>query len=254
MILALDVGNTNVVLGCFKNNELIFESRVSTDLSKTEYQYAVEFKSILEMGNINIAEIDGCVLSSVVPPLVTILKKTVKIICGLPPMVLVSGLKTGLNIKLDNPAQLGSDQVADAVAAINEYPLPAIIFDIGTATTVSVIDEKANYLGGMILPGIKISQEALSSRTSQLPKISLEPPKNTIGKNTIDCMKSGAIYGNAAMIDGIIDIMEKELGQSATAIATGGLSDSIVPYCNHKIIIDNGLLLKGLKIIYDKNK
>lgn len=254
MILALDVGNTNVVLGCIQNDELIFESRISTDLSKTEYQYAVEFKNILEMGNININEIDGCVLSSVVPPLVTILKKTLKIICGLSPMVLVSGLKTGLNIKLDNPAQLGSDQVADAVAAINEYPLPAVIFDIGTATTVSVIDKNANYLGGMILPGVKISQEALSSRTSQLPKISLEPPKNTIGKNTVDCMKSGAIYGNAAMIDGIIDIMEKELGQSATAIATGGLSDSIVPYCNHKIIIDNGLLLKGLKIIYDKNK
>lgn len=254
MILALDVGNTNIVLGCIDNDKIVFQSRLSTDHNKTEHQYAVEFKNMMELGNINIESITGAIMSSVVPPLVFILKRAVKIISGLTPMVLGPGIKTGLNITLDNPAQLGSDQVADAVAAINEYKAPIIIFDMGTATTVSVIDKNENYLGGMIYPGVKISQETLTARTSQLPKISLEPPKKVIGKNTIDCMKSGAIYANAAMADGVVERIEQELGEKATVIATGGIAGSIIPFCKRKIIVDNDLLIKGLNIVYKKNK
>ena len=165
-----------------------------------------------------------------------------------------SGLKTGLNILIDNPAQLGSDLVVDAVAAIAAYPKPIMIFDMGTATTLSVIDSKGNYLGGMIIPGISLALEALSSRTSQLPRIRLDTPKKLIGSNTIDCMKSGTIYGNASMLDGIIDRVEKELGESPTVVATGGLSRSIVPYCERKIICDDNLMLKGLFILYQKNQ
>ena len=164
------------------------------------------------------------------------------------------GVKTGLNILMDNPAQVGSDRIVNAVAAINEYPAPLIIIDMGTATTFCVIDEKKNYIGGMILPGVRISLDALTSRTSQLSKISIEAPKKTIGKNTIDCMKSGIIHGNAACIDGMVKRIEHELGQKATVLATGGLARKIVPYCEQRILIDDELLLKGLRLIYNKNK
>ena len=177
---------------------------------------------------------------------VTVLGKTVKIVGP--------GVKTGLNILMDNPAQVGSDRIVNAVAAINEYPAPLIIIDMGTATTFCVVDEKKNYIGGMILPGVRISLDALTSRTSQLSRISIEAPKKTIGKNTIDCMKSGIINGNAACIDGMVQRIERELGQKATVLATGGLAKKIVPYCEQKIIVDDELLLKGLRLIYNKNK
>ncbi len=254
MILALDTGNTNIVLGCIDdNNDIVFEARVATDHSKTEYQYAAEFKGMLDMAHIDAGSVKGAIMSSVVPPLVPILKKAVSFIMGIEPLVVGPGVKTGLNIMIDNPAQLGSDQVVDAIAALSEYEPPLIIFDMGTATTVSVIDRNRNYLGGMIIPGVKISQDSLTSRTSQLPKISIEAPKRIIGKNTIDCMKSGAIYGSAAMVDGVIDGIERELGERARVIATGGLSGSIIPFCRRNIVIDDHLLVKGLKIIYDKN-
>ncbi len=256
MILALDIGNTNIVLGCVdKNNKVNSLFRIKTDISRTSWQYAVEIKSMLSINNVNKTELSGCIISSVVPPLTGVIKQAVQIVAELEPMVVGPGIKTGLNIALDNPAQTGSDLVVDAVATIKQYKTPAIIFDMGTATTVSVIDEDKTYIGGMIIPGIMISQEALTSRTSQLPKISLDSPKKVIGKNTIDCMKSGAVYGNAAMVDGVIERIEQELGQTATIIATGGLASSIMPFCKRKdIIVDNDLLLKGLRIIYDKNK
>ncbi|MEE0264520.1 MAG: type III pantothenate kinase [Acutalibacteraceae bacterium] len=256
MILALDIGNTNIVLGCVdKHNKVSSLFRIKTDISRTSWQYAVEINSMLSLCNVDKGMLHGCIISSVVPPLTGIIKQAVQIVADLEPMVVGPGIKTGLNIALDNPAQTGSDLVVDAVATIKQYKLPAIIFDMGTATTVSVIDADKTYIGGMIIPGIMISQEALTSRTSQLPKISLEAPKKIIGKNTIDCMKSGAVYGNAAMIDGIIERIEQELGQRATVIATGGLSSSIMPFCKRDdIIVDNDLLLKGLRILYDKNK
>lgn len=256
MILALDIGNTNIVLGCVdKENKVNSLFRIKTDISRTSWQYAVEINSMLDIYKVSREELDGCIISSVVPPLTTVMKKAVQIVAELEPMIVGPGMKTGLNITLDNPAAMGSDRVADAVATINQYKLPAMVIDTGTATTVSVIDANRNYLGGVIIPGIMISQEALAERTSQLPKISLEPPKNIIGKNTVDCMKSGAVFGSAAMIDGVIGRIEDELGERVTVIGTGGLASSIMPFCKRKdIIVDDNLLLKGLRILYDKNK
>ena len=155
---------------------------------------------------------------------------------------------------LDNPAQLGSDRVADAVAGINLYPVPLIIIDMGTATTVSVIDRDKNYLGGMIIPGLRVSLDSLTQRTSQLPKIGLEAPKKVIGANTVECMKSGIIYYSAAGIDGVTQRIEETLGEECTVVSTGGLANKIIPHCKRDIIIDEQLLLKGLMIIYKKNR
>ena len=162
-------------------------------------------------------------------------------------------MKTGLNIIMDNPKTVGSDMIVDAIAAINEHPCPLIVIDMGTATTISVIDHSGNYIGGIIYPGLKVSLDSLSHNTAQLPSISLDIPKKVIGKNTIDCMRSGIMYGNAGMLDGIIDRMEEELGTPATIIATGGMSRFIVPLCKHTIIYDEELLLKGLLTLYNKN-
>ena len=169
-------------------------------------------------------------------------------------MVLAAGVKTGLNIKIDNPAQLGADLVANAVAGIHNYPVPLIIIDMGTATTLSVVDEKKQYIGGMILPGPRISLDALTARASQLSGISLEAPKHIVGKNTIECMKSGIVYSNAAAMDGMIERIEEEIGCKATVVATGGLAKSIIPHCKREVILDEELMLKGLYIIYEKNK
>lgn len=253
MVLTIDMGNTNIVIGCVDDKKVCFEERLSTDLSKTELEYAIGFKTVLELYNIDKTDIKGAIISSVVPSLVNIVKNAIEKILGLTPLTVGPGLKTGLNILIDNPKELGSDLVVDAVAAIKEYGAPLIIIDVGTATTISVIDEKKNYIGGVILPGIKVSLDSLVSRTAQLPRISMEPPKNIIGKNTIECMKSGIIYGNASCIDGMLDKIQSETGFSATIVATGGLARVIVPQCKNKIILDNELLLKGLKIIYDKN-
>jgi type III pantothenate kinase len=171
-----------------------------------------------------------------------------------PVMVVGPGIRTGLKIMLDNPAQLGSDRVADAVAAVHEYPCPLIIIDMGTATTISAIDRDKNFLGGMIIPGLRVSLDSLTTRTSQLPKISLDPPKKVIGSNTVDCMKSGIIYSTAASIDGVVERIEEEMGEQCTVISTGGLARKIIPYCKRDIIIDDQLLLKGLMLIYHKNK
>ena len=170
------------------------------------------------------------------------------------PMILGPGVKTGLNIVLDNPGEMGADRVADAVAALAQYPVPLVIVDMGTATTISVLDDRKRYIGGMIMPGVRISLDALTSRASQLSGISIEEPKRLIGRNTVDCMKSGILYGNAAAVDGIVDRIEEELGQKVTVIATGGMSRKIIPHCKREMILDCDLLLKGLQVIYDKNK
>ncbi len=256
MILAIDIGNTNIVIGCCRdchNRKIEFVERLSTNAS-TALEYAVSFKNVLELYGINNKEIDGAIISSVVPSVTDTISAAVKKITGFDSMIIGPGLKTGVSIMIDNPAQLGSDLVADAAAGIAEYPLPLIIIDMGTATTVSVIDEDKHYLGGMIIPGVNVSLNALISKTSQLPKISLVPPKRIIGRNTIECMKSGVLYSTAASIDGIIDRVQEELGREATVVATGGLASSIIPMCRKEIIFDDELLLKGLIVIYEKNK
>lgn len=255
MILAIDIGNTNIVVGCFDKEKILFVERVSTDHTKTELEYAISLKNVLEIYGVHPDQVEGGIISSVVPPLTNVLKASAgKIISG-EILVVGPGVKTGLNILMDNPASVGSDLIVDAVAAIHEYPVPLVFIDMGTATTISVVDEKKNYRGGMILPGIRVSMDSLTSKTAQLPHISMEAPKRLIGRNTIDCMKSGMIYGNASCIDGMIRRIKKELGaDNLTVLATGGLAKVILPHCEETIIYDNELLLKGLRLIYEKNK
>lgn len=256
MIIAIDIGNTNIVLGCMEpdTGHLLFTARLSSDRVKTSDEYAALMRNMFILNQVERHDIEGSIISSVVPTLTVTMKDAIRQLCGRESLIVGAGLKTGLNIVMDNPAQLGSDLVTDAVAAAAEYPKPILIFDLGTATTLSVVDKRGNYVGGMIIPGIAISLEALSSRTSQLPHINLEGPKRVIGTNTIDCMKSGIVYGNAAMIDGIIERVSQELGETPTVVATGGLAPSITKYCNSNIICDSELILKGLRILYNKNK
>lgn len=254
MILAIDVGNTHIVLGCFDRHKLLFTARLASDRAKTEDEYAVLISSLLALHHADPAEIEGAILSSVVPPLRAAISDAVRIITGQRCMVVGAGLKTGLNILIDNPAQLGSDRVVDAVAALTEYQPPILIFDLGTATTASVIDKDGNYIGGMIIPGVMLGLDALASRTAQLPRISLDPPRRMIGANTEECMRSGILYGNAAMLDGIIRRAAIELGQMPTVVAAGGLAKSIVPLCEQPIHLDDDLTLKGLRILYEKNR
>ena len=254
MILAVDIGNTNIVLGCIQNRKILFTERISTDLAKTDLEHAISVKTVLELHEIKPREIEGAIISSVVPPITGLIKEAIRKITGCSALVVGPGVKTGLNIKMDNPAQVGSDLIVGAVAGIAQYPLPLILVDMGTATTICVIDEKKNYIGGMIMPGIRVSVDSLTSRTSQLPKISLDEPKRLIGKNTLECMKSGVLYGNASCIDGMIDRIEEELGQKATVVATGGLAPRIIALCKHEITLDDELLLKGLQLIYEKNR
>ena len=254
MILAIDIGNTNIVVGCIDKEKIYFIERLSTVRTKTELEYAIDLKTVLDIYHIRRTDIEGCIISSVVPHITNVAKLAAEKILKKEVLVLGPGVKTGLNIMLDNPGEMGADRVADAVAALTYYPVPLVIVDMGTATTVSVVDEKKRYLGGMILPGVRVSLDALTSRASQLSGISIEEPKKLIGKNTVDCMKSGILYGNAAAVDGIIDRIEEELGKKVTAIATGGMSGKIIPHCKRKIIQDEDLLLKGLLIIYEKNK
>ena len=254
MILALDIGNTNIVVGCIDREKTYFIERLSTVRTKTELEYAVDIKTVLDIYHIKKSDIEGCIISSVVPQVTNIARLAAEKILKKEVMVLGPGVKTGLNIMMDNPGQLGADLVADAVAGLAEYPVPFIVIDMGTATTVSVVNEKKQYIGGMILPGVRISLDALTSRASQLSGISLGAPKRIIGKNTIDCMKSGLLYSNAAALDGIVERIEEELGQKTTVIATGGLAKKVIPHCKREIILDEDLLLKGLLVIYEKNK
>jgi type III pantothenate kinase len=252
MILAVDIGNTNIVAGCCCGSEIKFMERLTTNHTATELEYAVSLKAILDLYNTNTRDIDGAIISSVVPSVTYTIRAAIKKLFGVDAMIIGPGIKTGLSIKMDNPAQLGSDLVVDAVAAMHEYGAPVVVIDMGTATTVSVISKDREYLGGMIIPGMMISLNAMVSGTSQLPKISLDKPKKLIGTNTVDCMKSGILYGTASSIDGIVDRVREEIGQT-TVVATGGLAETVVPLCRNKIILDEELLIKGLMIIYNKN-
>ncbi len=254
MILAVDIGNTNIVVGCIHGEEICFVERLSTVSTRTELEYAISFKNVLEMYGVSIEDLDGGIISSVVPPVTNIVKHSMEKILNQKVMLIGPGVKTGLNVLMDDPRQVGSDRIVNAVAVVHEYPVPAAIIDMGTATTICVVDGKKNYIGGAIIPGMRIAADTLTARTAQLPKISLEAPAKLIGKNTVDCMKSGVFYGNVALIDGMLDKIEEEMGQKLTIIATGGLAKALIPYCKHDIVLDDALLLKGLKIIYEKNK
>ncbi len=254
MILVVDIGNTNIVAGCVEGKDILFRERLSTAHRATKLEYSVLFKTAFDMYGIDYKAIDGAIISSVVPSVTNVVKEAIENLCKINVMVVGPGVKTGVSIVIDNPAQLGSDLVVDAVASVEEYSVPQIVIDLGTATTVSAIDKNKRFLGGAILPGVAVSHDALIGKTSQLPKVAFEKPKKIIGSNTIDSIKSGILYGNAGAIDGIIERFEEELGEKCTVIATGGLAKVIVPLCRREIIVDEDLLLKGLMLIYEKNK
>ena len=254
MILTIDIGNTNIVLGGFVHEELKFVARIATNPNKTEDEYATKIRSILALHNVEKSEVSGAIISSVVPPLNSIVKKAVKLIYNVDPLLVGPGIKTGINIHCDNPSSVGADLICACVAAHHIYGSPLLIIDMGTATKIMVMDKSGTFIGVSIIPGVGMGLKALASDTAQLPQISLEAPKSVIGKNTVDCMKSGVVFGNASLIDGMIDRFNDEMGQNLKVYATGGLASTIIPHCKHEISIDENLVLNGLKIIYDKNK
>ena len=254
MLLAIDIGNTNLVIGCIHDDKILFKARIATDSIRTSDQYGVEIKNMLEAYGVKRSDIDDCIISSVVPPVFNSVRTGVIKIIGKQPMVVGPGLKTGLNIHVDVPSQVGSDRIVIAVAALAEYKAPLLLMDLGTATTIESVEPDNVYMGGVIIPGVRVSLDALTSRAAQLPGISLDQPKQVIGKNTVDCMRSGMMFGTAAMLDGLIDRIEEELGHSATIIATGGMAQFVLPLCKHEILLDKNLLLKGLNVLYKKNK
>lgn len=254
MLICVDIGNTNITLGGYENDELVFTARLVSDSRRTADQYAVEIYDILRLNGHNACEVQEAIISSVVPTLTKSVGNAFQKLYGFYPMVLGPGIKTGLNIKIDNPAQLGADLVAGAIGATAKYSLPCIVIDMGTATTISAINAKGEFLGGAIAAGINLTLEALTKNTAQLPMVGIEAPKAAIGSNTVDCLKSGIIFGAAAMLDGLIDRMEAELGSPATIVATGGLAGEIITHCKRKILLDDNLLLDGLKHIHQKNK
>ncbi len=253
MILTIDVGNTNIVMGCVENGEVKSVCRLATNLNDLSSDYAMKMRQSFEFDGIDYKDFSGAILSSVVPQLNRAIRTAVKKVTGLDCMVVGAGLKTGVNVKIDDPGTLAGDLITGAVGALSLYKPPLVIVDMGTATTIVAIDSEGAYLGGAIIPGIKLSYSALSSGTSLLPNIAIEAPKKCIGTNTVDSMKSGAVYGTAALVDGMIDRMETELGEPVTVVATGGLAGTIVPYCRRKIEYEPALLLKGLAILYEKN-
>lgn len=253
MILTIDIGNTNMNLGLFDGDALFMSARLLTERQKTEDQFAVEFTQLFSMHQIPPQQIDGCIISSVVPEITVAVSTAIQWLTKKKPMVLQPGLKTGLNILIDNPAQLGADLAAGAVGASANYPLPAFVIDLGTATKIYAIDKNRGFRGCMIAPGIAISLKALTDTSSLLPTISLEPPKKACGTNSVESMQSGVILGTAAMIDGLLDRFTEELGEPQSILATGGLSSFIVPICRHEVQYDGNLILKGLKAIYEKN-
>lgn len=254
MIFAIDIGNSNIVAGLMdEQRNVLFSGRIRSVRQKTKEEFMIELRKLLDIYQVTLTGVEGVIISSVVPDLTDVVYDAMRELTGFVPIVVEYGIQTGIRIMTDNPALVGSDLVVDAAAAVEEYDGAVAIFDLGTATTCSVVDEEKNYLGTIIMPGVKISQDALSERAAQLPHIRFDKPGRMIGKNTIESMQSGVIYGNAAMIDGLADRVEQELGKEITVIVTGGIAGAIVPYCQRKVIYDPDLLLKGLWYIYYKN-
>ncbi len=253
MILTIDIGNSNIVIGCVDGEKILFRGRVNTDRVKTSDQYCIELKTLLEIYGLSLEQIEGSIISSVVPQVLNSMQTAVAKLTGKSALVVGPGLKTGLNILLDNPAQMGADLVVADVAALREYQPPLIVIDMGTATTMAVLDQSGAHLGGCVCPGVQLSMDALTQNTSLLPGIQLSQPQHAIGRNTADAMRSGIMMGTASMLDGMIDRFQQELGQEATILATGGIARFLVPLCNHNIIYDRDLLIKGLAILYREN-
>ncbi|MBE6855697.1 MAG: type III pantothenate kinase [Ruminococcus sp.] len=255
MVLTVDVGNTNIVLSAYRDDARIFTSRMATQATKMEDEYAIMFADIMRLYECENECFEGAILSTVVPQLVTTLTRAITKVCNCRVIVVAAGIKTGLNIKLDDPGIVGADLVCGAVAAKSRYPMPCIIFDMGTATTISALGRDGAFLGGSILPGVRISLHALSQSTAQLPHIDPDSFRNcVIGTNTIDSMRSGVILGNASMMDGMIERYRSVLGEDATVVVTGGMAEMILPHCKTTgMFFDSDLLSDGLYMLYKMN-
>lgn len=253
MILTVDIGNTNIVLGGVEGEKILFEARLQTNPTKTSDQYCVELKILLDAYAIAPEQIEGGMIASVVPQVLNSMQTAVKKLTGKTCLVVGPGLKTGLDIRLENPDQTGADLVAGCVAALRSYQPPLVVINMGTATTMAVLDRKGALIGGCICPGVKTSMDALTEKTALLPGLQLDRPKRVIGRNTIDCMRSGIMLGNACLLDGMIDRMEQELGSKATVVITGGIAKFLAPLCKREMIYDKDLLLKGLTYLYREN-
>ena len=253
MILTIDIGNSTITLGGMEGEQVVLECRLNTDRVKTSDTYCIDLKTLFEIYGVELDSIEGVIISSVVPQVLNSVRTAIRKLLELEPMVVEPGLKTGLDIRLENPGQMGADLVAADVAALREHKPPMILINMGTATTISVLDPQGAHLGGCVCPGVKISLEALTGRTSLLPGIQLERPKRVLGRNTADAMRSGIMYGTAAMLDGVIDRFREETGWDFTLVATGGLARHIIPLCRHRIFYDRYLIIKGLAALYRDN-
>ena len=254
MILTVDVGNSNIVLGAVEGDQIVLEARLRTDATKTSDEYCIDLKTLLEVYGVKPEDIEGSIIASVVPQVLNSMQTAIKKLTGKAALVVGPGLKTGLNILIDNPSQTGADLVVGSVAALREHKPPMIIVDMGTATTMMVLNKDGAFIGGCIAPGVKISLDALTDRTALLPGLQLDQPKKAIGRNTIDCMRSGIMMGAACMLDGMVERMEAELGCKTTVIVTGGIAKFVIPMCKTPMIYDKDLLVKGLAILYRENK
>ncbi|MFX3624187.1 MAG: type III pantothenate kinase [Ectobacillus sp.] len=253
MIFVLDVGNTNAVLGVFENGQLLHHWRMETNRNKTEDEYGMLVKELLGHEGIAFSDIKGVIISSVVPPIMFVLERMCTKYFKLKPLVVGPGIKTGLNIKYENPREVGADRIVNAVAGIQLYGSPLIIVDFGTATTYCYINEEKHYMGGVITPGIMISAEALYSRAAKLPRIEIARPNNVIGKNTVSAMQSGILYGYVGQVEGIVTRMKAEARKEPKVIATGGLARLIAEESDMIDIVDPFLTLKGLYMLYERN-
>ena len=253
MILTIEIGNSTITLGGVEGDEIRFECRINTDRVKTSDTYCIDLKTLFDIYGVELKGIEGVIISSVVPQVMNSVRTAIRKLLNLEPLIVGPGLKTGLDIRLDNPATMGAGLVAADVAALAEYNPPLIIIDMGTATTMSVLDPEGAHLGGCVCPGVKISLDALTSRTSLLPGIQLDSPRQAVGRNTADAMRSGIMFGNAAMLDGMIDRFSEETGWDFTIVATGRLAERIAPLCRHEIIVDRHLIIKGLVALYRQN-
>ena len=253
MILAVDIGNSNIVFGGVEGDNIVFEARIRTESTKTSDEYCVDLKILLDVYHVSPEDVEGTIISSVVPQVLNSVRTAILKLTGKAPLVVGPGIKTGLNIRIDNPTQTGADLVVGSVAALREHEAPLIVIDMGTATTMIVLDENGSFIGGSISPGVKISMDALTGRTALLPGLQLDQPKKAIGRNTIDCMRSGIMMGSACMLDGMVERMEEELGEKATVVITGGIAKFVMPMCRTPMIYDKDLLLKGLVTLYREN-
>ena len=255
MILAVDINNANVVFSLMEEGKVLFISRLSSDKSRTADEYAVLLEWAFRQHDFDIKKVEGSIISSVVPPLTATIKEAVMIVTRVSPLIIGPGVKTGLNIRLDDPTELGGDFVCGAVAAIAEYRMPCVIVELGTAIAMGILDKFGNYIGGIICPGPMVSQEALARGAAMLSNVSITATPQVICKSTATCTQSGIVHGSAAMIDGLISRVESELGESVSVVVTGDWADTITPCCKREgMITDKELMMRGLWLIYRKNR